>query len=195
MLRVSVIFIAISVLILTTVSIYIYKAAYGSEFVSGLSHPILGFDHLLAMLSVGILSAQMGGRSIWTVPTTFVLVMAAGGAMGMLGINFFFVETGIAISVVLLGSAIALGHFGTPVLAMLYVGLFAIFHGYAHGAEMPGAASPLYYAIGFMTGTAFIHVVGVFLGLTIMAYSRQFNFLRICGAVISGVGVYFLLAN
>lgn len=96
---------------------------------AGLTHPVLGFDHLLAMLSVGILSAQMGGLAIWRVPLTFVLVMLGGGVLGINGIPLFSVELGIALSVLALGVAIALEKKLSPVLAMIFVGFFAIFHG------------------------------------------------------------------
>ena len=130
-------------------------------FLVGLLHPVLGFDHLLAMLSVGILSAQIGGKAIWTVPATFVGVMALGGLLGLTGLNLTATEIGIAISVILLGLAIALERRLPILIAMLGVGFFAIFHGYAHGAEMPDTAQPVLYAFGFLTGTILIHIAGV----------------------------------
>ena len=109
-------------------------------FLVGLIHPVLGYDHLLAMLSVGILSAQIGGRAIWTVPATFVGVMAVGGALGFTQINFTSTELGIAASLVILGLVIAAERTLPIQLAMLGVGFFATFHGYAHGTEMPETA-------------------------------------------------------
>ena len=106
-------------------------------FLSGLVHPVLGYDHLLAMLSVGILSAQIGGRAIWTVPATFVGVMALGGVLGLIDIGITITELGIAFSLVILGSVIASERRLPVLLAMIGVGFFAIFHGYAHGTEMP----------------------------------------------------------
>src|SRR5690606_11189362 len=131
------------------------------SFIGGLTHPVLGPDHFLAMVSVGILSAQIGGRAIWTVRATFVLVLALGGVLGMLEVPLSAVELGIAFSVRLLGLALAADRRLPLALAMCAVGFFAVFHGYAHGAEMPTVAEPVRYAAGFMSGTAALHVLGV----------------------------------
>jgi urease accessory protein len=112
-------------------------------FTVGLTHPVLGFDHLLAMVSVGILSAQMGGRAIWAVPATFVSVMVMGGTLGIAGIGILGVEFGIAVSVLALGIALAAEKKLPPIAAMLFVGFFAIFHGHAHGTEISLGFSPL----------------------------------------------------
>jgi urease accessory protein len=160
-------------------------------YLSGLIHPVLGYDHLLAMLSVGILSAQIGGRAIWTVPATFVAVMAVGGALGLTTLNLGPVELGIAISLVLLGSVIAAERKLPILLAMLGVGFFAIFHGYAHGAEMPETAQPVLYALGFLTGTVGIHITGVVIGDIAGHYQRGKTLLRIGGGLIALVGVLF----
>lgn len=161
-------------------------------FLSGLIHPVLGYDHLLAMLSVGILSAQIGGRAIWTVPTTFVGVMAVGGALGLIDIGLNGIEFGIAASLVMLGSIIAAER-NIPVrLAMLGVGFFAIFHGYAHGSEMPTTAEPVLYALGFLTGTALIHIAGVVIGDIAKHYERGKIILRIGGGLIALIGFLFI---
>jgi urease accessory protein len=164
---------------------------YGS-FLSGLTHPVLGFDHLLAMVSVGILSAQMGGRAIWTVPGTFVTVMGFGGLLGWLNIGLTTTEIGIAISVLVLGLAIAADRRMPIAVAMSCVGLFAIFHGYAHGAEMPRVAEPLRYATGFLTGTAALHVAGLIIGDISQHYQRGRIALRMAGGAIAGAGCLFL---
>ena len=167
-------------------------ARFGS-FIGGLTHPILGLDHLLAMLSVGIVSAQIGGKAIWTVPTTFVLVMAFGGLLGLAGVEFTAVEIGIALSVLALGLAILVKQ-SIPIFLVLFaVGLFAIFHGYAHGAEMPSVAEPLKYALGFLTGTAVIHITGVLIGDIPGHYKYGSAVLRGLGAVIALFGVLFLV--
>lgn len=129
-------------------SVLFHAGADGGIFV-GLLHPILGIDHLLAMVTVGLVSAQMGGRAIWTVPATFVSVMAVGGILGILGFPLPFVEYGIALSVVALGVALLSTKKLSTSLAMVFVGLFAMFHGHAHGTlckltcgrtqEMPGS--------------------------------------------------------
>lgn len=161
-------------------------------FVSGLFHPVLGFDHLLAMLSVGIVSAQIGGRSIWTVPLMFVTVMGLGGFLGMQDIPLPGVEYGIALSVLILGLAVARGKRIHPVTAHLGVAFFAVFHGHAHGAEMPEMASPVVFSMGFLLGTAAIHLVGVSVGLVSRVIKDGPQFLRYVGAGIAGIGVYII---
>lgn len=161
-------------------------------FLSGLVHPVLGYDHLLAMLSVGILSAQIGGRAIWTVPATFVCVMAIGGALGLIDIGLTSSELGIAASLVLLGLIIAAERKLPILLAMVGVGFFAIFHGYAHGTEMPTTAEPVLYALGFLTGTALIHIAGVVIGDIARHYERGKMILRFGGGFISIIGVLFI---
>ncbi|KAA3664261.1 MAG: urease accessory protein UreJ [Chloroflexi bacterium] len=167
-------------------------ARFGS-FIAGLTHPILGLDHLLAMLSVGIISAQIGGRAIWQVPATFVGVMALGGTLGLLGVGLTAIEFGIALSVLALGVAIFMEK-GIPIaVVMVAVGLFAIFHGYAHGAEMPSLAQPVRYALGFLTGTAVIHITGVLIGDIPSHYKAGPIVLRGLGAVIAVFGILFLV--
>ena len=165
---------------------------YGS-FVAGLAHPVLGIDHFLAMVSVGIVSAQIGGRAIWTVPATFVGVMALGGLLGWLDVGLTSVEFGIAFSVLALGTAIAADRRLPVLVAMGAVAIFATFHGYAHGAEMPTVANPLRYALGFMTGTALLHVAGVLIGDISQHYARGKVLLRIAGAAIAGASTWFLV--
>ena len=161
-------------------------------FLSGLVHPVLGYDHLLAMLSVGILSAQIGGRAIWTVPATFVSVMALGGALGLIDIGLTSTELGITASLVLLGLIIAAEHKLPILLAMAGVGFFAVFHGYAHGSEMPTTAEPALYEAGFLTGTALIHIVGLVIGDIAKHYEQGKVALRAGGGLIAMVGVLFI---
>lgn len=164
---------------------------YGS-FLSGLTHPVLGADHFLAMVSVGIVSAQLGGRAIWTVPATFVGVMAIGGLLGWLDIGLTALEAGIAFSVLALGAVIAADKTLPIALVMCAVGIFAIFHGYAHGAEMPVVAQPVTYALGFMSGTTFLHIAGVLIGDISQHYARGKVLLRVSGAAIAALGGFFL---
>ena len=161
-------------------------------FLSGLLHPVLGFDHLLAMLCVGILSAQIGGKAIWTVPATFVIFMAFGGILGIQNIGSLPAETGIALSLVLLGGVIAIERRLPIWVAMITVGFFGIFHGYAHGLEMPSTAEPLVFALGFLLGTAIIHIVGVVIGDISQHYARGKLILRIAGGLISIIGLLYL---
>ena len=134
-------------------------------FAHGFWHPVGGFDHVLAMVAVGAFAVRLGGRAVWLVPAAFVAMMAVGGLAGMERIRLPFVETGVALSVVVLGLAVALQWKLPVAAASALVGLFAIFHGHAHGSEMPIDASGLAYAAGFMLATASLHVAGIGLGL------------------------------
>ncbi|MBM4197629.1 MAG: HupE/UreJ family protein [Gammaproteobacteria bacterium] len=167
---------------------------YGS-FLAGVTHPVVGPDHFLAMVSVGLVSAQIGGRAIWTVPATFVSVMTIGGLLGAADAGLAAIEAGIAVSVLVLGLAIAADRRLPVLLAMAAVGLFAIFHGYAHGAEMPVIAEPLRYAAGFLIGTAALHCLGLLIGDITRHYERGRVGLRVAGAVIAACGLWFLTAS
>jgi urease accessory protein len=167
---------------------------FGS-FLGGLTHPVLGPDHFLAMLSVGIVSAMIGGRAIWTVPGMFVVMMAVGGLAGSvdLGIGSVAVETAIALSVVALGTALA-GDRSLPVRLVLgAVVFFGFFHGYAHGVEIPDVARPFVYALGFLLGTALIHLLGVLIGEMAKRYARGRIVIRLAGASFVAVGALFLV--
>ncbi len=172
---------------------YAHEMSGGGGFISGLTHPVLGFDHLLAMLSVGVLSAQMGGSAIWRVPLTFVLVMLGGGILGINDIPIFSVELGIALSVLALGIAIAADKKLSPLLAMVFVGFFAIFHGHAHGTEMPYLSKPMFYAGGFVLGTAGIHIAGVVIGVIAERFRHGVGLLRYVGAGITGIGFHLII--
>ncbi len=134
-------------------------------FMHGFSHPLSGIDHILAMVAVGLFAAHLGGRAKWLVPSCFVVLMAFGGSMSISGFDLPFVELGIAASVIVLGALVALRTSMPTSMAMGIVGFFALFHGYAHGAEMPTDASGLNYAAGFMLATALLHITGIALGL------------------------------
>jgi urease accessory protein len=134
-------------------------------FMHGFAHPIGGIDHVLAMIAAGMFAAYLGARALWLVPAAFVAAMAAGGALGIAGVPIPLVELGIAASVIVLGLAIAL-QWSVPITAaMALAGFFAIFHGHAHGAEMPANVSGLAYALGFMLATAILHFAGLGIGL------------------------------
>ena len=165
---------------------------YG-PFLSGITHPVLGFDHLLAMVSVGMISAQIGGRAIWTVPATFVVVMFFGGLLGLNYGGLTGYEIGIAISVLLLGSALAADQKLNAVFAMIAVAVFAVFHGYAHGEEIPTIAEPPPYVAGFMTGTIILHIAGVVLADISTHYEKGKILLRFLGGFIALSGMYFLI--
>lgn len=164
-----------------------------SGFAHGFWHPIGGLDHILAMVAVGAFAARLGGRALWIVPTAFVAMMAVGGFIGMEGIQLPFVETGVALSVVVLGLAVALRWKLPVAVASALVGLFAIFHGHAHGGEMPVAASGLAYAIGFMVATAMLHVAGVGLGLAVAKIGARSQLaLQASGGAMALAGVALL---
>jgi urease accessory protein len=139
----------------------------GAGFVHGLLHPLGGIDHILAMVAVGLFAARLGGRALWLVPASFVTAMALAGAAGMTGLNLPHVEAGIALSILVLGAAIAFETTMPVAAAMALVAFFAVFHGYAHGAEMPETMSGLAYGGGFLAATAALHVAGIGLGLLI----------------------------
>jgi urease accessory protein len=166
-----------------------------SGFTHGFMHPLGGLDHQLAMILVGIFAYQLGGRALWLVPIAFVAVMAIGGFLGVAGIPVPFIEFGIALSVVVLGAIVAFGVKVPVALAMGLVGLFAIFHGHAHGTEMPMNASGVAYGLGFMLATSVLHAAGIFIGFLIGMTSKQLgdNVYRVAGGVASVAGVAILL--
>ena len=141
--------------------------AHGAGFADGLAHPFLGLDHLLAMLAVGIWAAQLGGVALWRVPTAFVTAMAAGALLAVPEVQVSWLETGIGASVLVLGLLVAFTVRLSGGLGLCVVALFALFHGFAHGVEMPEAASPGGYGLGFVLATASLHVAGILLGLAL----------------------------
>ena len=158
---------------------------------TGLSHPISGLDHVLAMLAVGMWGARLGMPAIWLLPVTFPLMMTLGGIAGMLGLPLPGVELGIVLSVIVLGGVILAGLRAPLWVSMPLVGIFAVFHGYAHGAEMPGQNDALAYSIGFVVATGLIHLTGIAIGL-VTRLPHGHTLLRIGGGAISAAGVYLL---
>src|SRR3989338_3353767 len=144
-----------------------------SGFVHGLAHPASGLDHVCAMLAVGLWAAQTGGRSVWAVPLTFVGVTALGGALPLLGVGLPFVEQGIVLSVLLLGVLIAASVRLPLRLGSAMVGLFALWHGHAHGAEIPAMTPGLLYGLGFMLATVLLHTAGIGFGLGLQRLERE----------------------
>ena len=155
----------------------------------GFMHPASGLDHVCAMLAVGLWAAQMGGRSLWVVPLTFVGVMALGGMLPMQGLSLPFVEQGIVLSVLLPGVLIAASVRLPLWLSSSMVGMFALWHGHAHGAEMPELASGIGYALGFMLATALLHAAGIAFGLGVRRMLRE-RLVRAAGAGIALCGMY-----
>lgn len=165
------------------------------SFTGGFMHPLLGPDHLLAMLSVGIISALIGGWAILWVPGAFVSAMIFGGTLGVLGINLPHMEIGIALSVLLLGMGIAKPRQFPVWLTICVVALFGVFHGNAHGVEMPKAAVPVFFTLGFIFATALIHLTGVGIGFIPWLHVRNRLPMTFAGATIALVGAFFLIGS
>lgn len=161
-------------------------------FASGFLHPLAGPDHLAAMVAVGLWGAFLGAPAIWALPIVFPLVMAVGGALGVAGVPVPAVETGIALSAVALGLMVAAAARPKWQIAAVIVGLFAIFHGHAHGTELPEAANALSYSLGFVLSTGLLHLGGIALG-TLAAKPQGRTFVRACGGLIAIAGVGFLM--
>jgi urease accessory protein len=166
----------------------------GHGFVHGFAHPLGGLDHILAMVTVGLFAWQLGGRALWLVPASFVLAMTAGGVLGMADVPMPFVEFGIAASVLVLGLIVAVGVKAPVAAAMGLVGAFAIFHGHAHGTEMPLDASGAAYAAGFVLATALLHAGGVALGMLIGRFGDAYGRIgyQLSGGLVALAGVAIL---
>jgi len=178
-------------------------------FYDGISHPVLGLDHFLAMVSVGIISAQIGGRAIWSVPSTFVSFMLVGGVLSMAAEmnitsetifeNIFYeyisiiIELGIILSVILLGAAIAIDKKLSIKISMIFVSVFGLCHGLAHGLEMPWASNPILFALGFVSGTAILHLFGVGIGMFAIRSSISNFCLKLSGLGCVIYGSYLFI--
>jgi urease accessory protein len=178
-------------LLAASTSVLAHPGHGGYGLAAGLAHPFTGLDHLLAMFAVGLWAAQdhPQRRAIWALPAAFMLALVAGAALGMSGLALPWVEQGISGSVLALGLLLALA---VRVPAALSVGVTALFgaaHGYAHGAEMPPSASPLWYGAGFLLATGLLHGIGVLAGLTV----RQRAAVTLAGTALSLAGAGMLL--
>ena len=160
-------------------------------FLTGLRHPISGLDHVLAMVAVGLWGAQLGAPAIWLLPVTFPLVMAFGGFLGLLGVPLPGVEVGIAVSAILLGAMVAREARPPLWLAASIVAFFAVFHGHAHGTELPAGQSGLLYSVGFVICTGCLHATGIAIGL-VHRWGWGRVALRAAGVVVAAGGVFFL---
>lgn len=164
---------------------------YGGGFVAGFTHPILGWDHVAAMVAVGLWGAFLGAPAIWILPVVFPLVMAFGAVAGILGIPVPAIETGIALSAVVLGLMIAFAVKPPILIAAVIVGAFAIFHGYAHGTELPSTVNAFAYAVGFVVSTGLLHLIGIAFGVLVKWPAGRMA-VRGAGGLISLAGVAFL---
>ena len=160
-------------------------------FASGFLHPILGWDHVAAMVAVGLLGAVLGPPALFLLPVVFPIVTAGGGALGVAGVPLPAVEIGIALSAVVLGLMIAVGKSVPLWTAAIVVGFFAVFHGHAHGTELPIAADAISYAIGFVIGTGLLHLVGILIG-TATKWEAGKVAVRAAGGAIAIAGMAFL---
>ena len=170
------------------------EVAVGAGLVSGLLHPILGPDHLIAMVAVGLWGAQLRAPLIWALPIAFPLMMAVGGVMGVMGVPLPSVEIGIAGSALALGLLVAFAVRAPVWVAVAIVSTFALFHGHAHGTELPQAASPLAYGLGFVVSTGLLHLAGILIGLLNSVSDTGPKLVRACGGVIASLGGFFLVS-
>ena len=185
---------ALGALVLLLASTPVLAHVQGGEaagFLSGLSHPVSGWDHVLAMVAVGLWGAQLGPPALWLLPVTFPMVMAVGGMLGLMGFPIPGVEIGIAVSAVVLGVMVLLEARPPLAVAAVVVGFFGVFHGHAHGTELPAGQSGLLYSVGFVFATGCLHGVGIAIGL-IHRWPAGRRVLRGAGAVVALAGVLFL---
>ena len=167
------------------------QSGQAAGFLTGLKHPVSGLDHVLAMISVGLWGAQLGSPAVWLLPVVFPMVMAFGGFLGLLGVPLPGTEVGIAVSAILLGIMVALEARPPVWAAAALVGFFGIFHGYAHGTELPAGENALLYSVGFVIATGCLHGVGIGIGVAHRWRAGRIA-LRIAGAFVALAGVYFL---
>jgi urease accessory protein len=169
------------------------ESGQAGGFVSGLSHPISGLDHVVAMIAVGLWGAQLGMPALWVLPVAFPMLMAIGGMLGLIGAPLPGVEIGIALSAVVLG-ALVLGRVQLPLaLAVSVVAFFAVFHGHAHGTELQAGQDALLYSLGFVVATGLLHAVGIGIG-SIQRWERGRRALQGAGGLVMVAGLYFLWA-
>jgi urease accessory protein len=167
------------------------EAGVPAGFLSGLQHPVSGLDHVLAMVAVGLWGAQLGAPAVWVLPVTFPMVMAFGGMLGLMGFSLPAIEIGIAVSAIILGVMVARQARPPLWVAAVVVGCFAIFHGHAHGAELPAGEDALLYSIGFVVATGCLHAAGIGIGLIHRWRAGQVA-LRLMGLAVSLAGIWFL---
>ena len=182
----------LAVFLLAPVSAWAHvESGQAGGFLSGLSHPVSGLDHVLAMVAVGLWGAQLGAPAMWMLPVAFPMMMAFGGMLGLMGIPVPGIEVGIAVSGIVLG-ALILGETKMPLIgALLVVAFFAIFHGHAHGTELEAGQNAMLYSLGFVLCTGTLHGIGIAMGLL-----HRFNFgrmaLRGAGSIVMAGGLFFL---
>lgn len=167
------------------------EAGVPGGLLSGFLHPLSGFDHMIAMVSVGLWGALLGALAMWVLPITFPLVMALGGVLGVLNVPVPQPELMIALSAAVLGLVVAFRARVPLWVAGGIVAVFAIFHGYAHGQELPESSNPLAYGIGFVVATGMLHAVGIAIGV-LTRWPTGMVAVRAMGVVVAGFGAVFL---
>lgn len=166
---------------------------HASSFMTGFMHPMVGLDHLLAMLAIGLWGASLGGRALWAVPVAFVATMLFGGGLVIAGVQIPFIEQGIALSVILIG-ALLVSAVRFPIVASVSIaGLFAVFHGAAHGVEIPLHTNAMEYGLGFAAATLALHIVGLGFGTTMIRFQTPIV-TRVTGSLIALAGVFLAIA-
>ena len=183
--------VAVSLAALAAPALAHVQTGQAAGFLTGLLHPVSGLDHVLAMVAVGLWGAQLGAPAIWLLPVTFPIVMALGGFLGLLGVPLPGVEVGIAASAILLGAAVMTERRLPLFAAAALVGFFAVFHGHAHGTELPPGQSGLLYSLGFVVATGCLHAVGIAIG-AMHRWPAGRIALRIAGGGVGLAGVFFL---
>ena len=179
-------------LALSTSSLYAHDGGSVAGLWSGLLHPVTGLDHVLAMIAVGLWGAQMGNPAIWILPVVFPMVMAMGGMLALIGVPIPGAEIGVALSAVFLGLMVAGEVKPALAVAGVLVGFFAIFHGYAHGTELPEGQNGILYSVGFVASTGLLHATGIVIGL-IHRWNWGRVMLRMAGGTVAASGVWFLV--
>jgi urease accessory protein len=183
--------VAMSLAALASPALAHVQTGQATGFLAGLAHPVSGLDHVLAMVAVGLWGAQLGAPAIWLLPVTFPIVMALGGLLGLLGVPLPGVEVGIAASAILLGAAVMTERRLPLYAAAALVGFFAVFHGHAHGTELPPGQSGLLYSLGFVVATGCLHAIGIAIG-TMHRWPAGRIAVRIAGGGVGLAGVFFL---
>jgi urease accessory protein len=183
---------ALLLVVLTTASpAFAHNGSLFGGFAGGFAHPLFGPDHIVAMLAVGLWGAFLGAPAIWLLPIVFPMVMAFGGVIGILGVPIPWVETGIALSAIVLGMMVALGARPPLAIAAVLVGVFAIFHGHAHGAELPPGSDAVAFSVGFVVATGLLHLAGIALG-SLTRWPAGRYAVRTAGGAIAIAGAMFL---
>ena len=190
-LKIPLLGILLSILFVSVAHAHADAATLRGGLLSGFLHPLTGLDHIVAMFAVGLWGVFLGRPAIWLLPVVFPIVMAFGGALGVMGVPIPYTEVGIALSGIVLGIMVAFAIKPPIWVAAVIVGIFAIFHGYAHGVELPNATSPLIFSIGFVISTGLLHLAGIAFG-ELSRWSIGEKLVRALGGVISLVGFGFL---